>query len=250
MQKRNSFLVTGFIFSIAFLVILVFLLSTSKCIKKKTKSDFFGYRKNLAKVLLQLPKGISRKDYFIIIRFGSIEFSSDYCVLCIPKKNLDKKSINCFYYKLNNIEPISNNSSSDVEEVPRIIGYKLRLINNVRNINFNNLSSFTLNDIDNFVSSEMRHHLGEGIFANYYFVLTQNVSKIYILNKKSDVKIKKYFIHLFRQISPSEYLQTYSLLSSDTVDIYSKWIHLNQSNIRSNKFKLTYNINSVHQNMY
>lgn len=189
-----------------------------------------GYTKFVDLVDGMLPKNIDKKKYLIIYRTGSIEYSSDYSVLCIPKEELNKKKIHCNYFMLNNLSVLSTNNLKLDEDEPTILGFSFWLENrDLKQMLLRNLKSYSLDELDIYVKDKLTKQPGEGHCNNFYFISSDNEDSLYVLDINSDVKEKNYFINLYRQISPSEYLQTLSLDDKCANDGFELYVELNKN---------------------
>lgn len=220
----------------SYISILFILLIGNACsnkneeLSKSSNNKKRGYTKFVDLVDGMLPKNIDKKKYLIIYRTGSIEYSSDYSVLCIPKEDLNKKKIQCSYFMLNNLAVFNPNNSVLDEDEPTILGFSFWLENrNLKQILLSNLKSYTLDELDIYVRDKLIKHPGEGHCNNFYFISSDNGDSLYVLDVNSDIKEKNYFINLYKQISPSEYLQTLSLDNKCTNDGFELYIELNKN---------------------
>lgn len=152
----------------------------------------------------QLPKNISEDNYWIIYRIGSIEFSNEASVLCIPKNIINNKKIKCDYFIFNYNDEYGNSKSSS----PSILGFKLLLQNNIQDkFSFSKIE-FNKNKITNYQS------LNESHCDNEYYINPITQSDYMPIMKSSQSSELKKLVYLYQQISPSEYYQSLSLSKS------------------------------------
>lgn len=213
-------------------------------LKQKEESNERDEKSSYYQLLLKevdgmLPISLNRDDYCMIFRYGSIEFSSDYSVLCIPKKEINKSQIHCKYFMINNIEKLHSSNPELESDEPNILGFSFLLKNNSTNkISLNKLKRYDADELDIYVSNEILKRPGEGHCNNFYFITSNNKDSLYVLDLNSNVKEKAYFEHLYKQISSSEYLQTFSLNDDCNVNKWNLYIELNTSEKYKDSFIL------------
>lgn len=153
-----------------------------------------------------LPKFINDKDFVIVYRYGSIQWTPYSTVICIPKNDLEKEKLNLLYFMCN-----KNYSSSLVEKDSPILSmFQLKIDNPAINMKTINLSDLEQMDFLKFQNLSHNEVLGEGFCSNYYII--KKDKNVYILNKKTiPNKTVTYLKSIFRHISPMEYLQSLSL---------------------------------------
>lgn len=160
-----------------------------------------------------LPKHINRLEYTLIYRTGSIEFSSDLSVLCIPKKLSADKYINCEYFMLNNIEKLYQDNPDLNSNEPKILGFSFILNNTFydKNPSFEVLDKWHIDELNKYIDKRLTIRQGEGHCNNFYYCSTSNEDSVYVIDYTSRNLEKNFFESLYKQISPSEYFQTSSL---------------------------------------
>jgi len=188
-----------------------------------------------------LPKMINQKDYLFICRSGSINFSSNSTILCIPKVELNNKFINCYYFSLN-IKSTGNTEEN--ESNPEIFGHNFVLKNHFINqeICLQNLKKYANNEVEKYIQKKLiEGSLKEDNCSNIYYI-TENQNFIYVLDSKSSNIERAFFKSLYRQISPSEYYQSFSL--DDTcvkqTDLYYRLVQ--NKDLDTFNFKINYHI--------
>lgn len=192
----------------------------------------------LAKLDSLLPISLNRDNYWIVFRYGSIEFSSDYSVLCIPKKEINESQIHCNYFMINNIEELYTKHPKLESDEPNILGFNILLNNNKNKIHLNSLKCYAGKELDKYVSNRLLKRTGEGHCNNFYFITSKDKDSVYVLDLNSGIKEKAYFEYLYKQISPSEYLQTFSLKEDCEINGLNLWIELNTNEAYKDSFIL------------
>jgi hypothetical protein len=174
----------------------------TKNFNNQIRDDVFGI------IDSYVPKMINKKNYIFVYRSGSIEYASDYSLLCIPKKELFNKKINCFYLMLNNIDDIKYMGRNFNEGEPKAIIYNFDLINN-KKMKLSKLNKLKKEKLRNYRMKISRK--GEGHRNNFYYISCDENNFVYVLDFTSSLNEKLYFQSLFQQISSSEYLQAFSM---------------------------------------
>nr|WP_294860045.1 hypothetical protein [uncultured Fluviicola sp.] len=183
-----------------------------------------------------LPRKFNSKDYFLIFRMGSNEFSSECTMLCIPKNKIKNKTITCDYFSIN------GTIDSDIQKlkIPTIVGHQLSLTNKFyhSDLNLNKLQSIDFAKFDYFIDSRPREYNGEWHCGNLY-VINPNSEAPLLLSRDSRKLERDFFISLYEQISPSEYFQCMALTRSceDRQDLIV-WLQTPQANDSLN-FKIS-----------
>lgn len=189
----------------------------------------------------RLPRMVTTDDYWLIYRQGSIDFSSGVTVLCLPKNTTGKQFINCKYYSLN-FNPLDYSINNNAE--PEIIGHSFSLKNHFWDKHFDvkRLSKYHKSDLVNYIKKRENENLsGEG-HCNNYFYISSGTDSVYILDSKSTELEKSFFKSLYRQISPSEYYQSFSL-DNTCEKQWNLYLRLRQSkDLDTFDFKITYDI--------
>jgi hypothetical protein len=184
-------------------------------------SEFTKLINNIDSVL---PKNISPIDYLLIYRTGSIKYSSDYTVLCIKKKDLMKKSINCKYFMINNIGQLYRKYPNLESDEPKILGFSFLLNNPRGDFKLNRLMKYSPIEVDKYLDSVVKVRSGEGHCDNMYYLVDNK--DIYIVNSTWPSLELDLVISLYKQISPSEYFQTFSLrnqCNENDINTYMKF---------------------------
>lgn len=230
-----------------FFLILVFIpiLLFSCDSKKKTtvqNSKLSFWEETIKRIDDELPLKINPDKYIKIYRFGSVEFSNDVTILCIPKKEFLSPEIPCYYYS---ITLFIQDDFKMERGNPEIFGHFILLENSSSNkkIELNKLKKVKLSELNNCISNKPKTHQGEWHCGNTYVLKIDTSDDYHILDYNSSIE-EKYFIQsLYKQISASEYYQSFSLdeKCKKQPQLYNRLIN-NDFNSDTLKFKISYNI--------
>lgn len=161
---------------------------------KMTKSYFSVSEENLPNFL--------DSSYILIYRIGSIEWSPYSTVLAIKLDNKTHKSNVAFLFQFNfSIEE----KKSFIYKTNYMKSYKI----NLKNVNIKDVERFKLNINDSLLKTY--NFNGEGKCSNIYVIRKIGKSDCFILDKNSNERDKQWIKEIFRQISPQEHFQSFSL---------------------------------------
>lgn len=158
--------------------------------KKRTSSSFL--LQDVRTYESMIPETL-KAGSLMIWRTGSIQWSAEASVLIFPKKNPLPKGT-CYYIEFNFL-PSYTKSNGEILKISNL---------NIKA----DLKAFYKHKIKAQVV-EYVIRKGEGYCANQYFIKESGSDSMYLIN--SDSALSKETITLFRQISPQEHFQTYSL---------------------------------------
>lgn len=160
--------------------------------KEKKKSDSSFLLQEIRLYESMIPETLKAQS-LMIWRTGSIQWSSEASVLIFPKKNPLPKGT-CYYIEFNYF-PFYTKSNGEI--------LKMHGLNIEANLNDFYNHKIKAQAVDYVI------HKGEGYCANQYFIKESGGDFMYLINP--DSLLSKETIFLFRQISPQEHFQTYSL---------------------------------------
>lgn len=178
----------------------------------KTEDNLPYYQSIFKKLDSLLPVSLNRDEYWMIYRFGPIEFTSEYSVLCIPKSQINSDEIEVSYFLLRSDEGHIIQAASQKQTKPSAVQFNLHLLNNGGTTPaFNRLLKIKHSELFDYISKELELRPGEGICSNHYIVFSPNKEDVYAINFKAHTQTKKFLQRLYEQISLSEHLQSLSL---------------------------------------
>lgn len=227
------------------IIFLMFFVFTSCTQNSQKKSDFIkitternfdrelmycAYKEDVLISKKYLPSFITNKEYWIIYRLGSNEFSDEFTVLCLPKKQMKQNEINCEYFSMN----FYTNDSVIVKN------YQFKLNNTLKNTDdfFQKLNNKDMCSYSYFEKEQ--DIIDDGIpfceshCCNHYFI--DNLDNIVIIPRKSLV-FKNLLKRLYQQISASEYYQSFSL-DKECGEQFDLYIKLKENLIDTLAFKI------------
>ncbi len=215
---------------IIFLMFFVFTSCTQNSQKKSdfTEEKFCPFKEDILISKKYLPSFITNKEYWIIYRLGSNEFSDECTVLCLPKKQMKQNEINCEYFSMN----FYTNDSVIVKN------YQFKLNNTLKNTDF--FQKLNNKDMCSYSNIEKELEIIDGVSfceshcCNHYFV--DNLDNIVIIPRKSLV-FKNLLKRLYQQISASEYYQSFSL-DKECGEQFDLYIKLKENMIDTLAFKI------------
>lgn len=175
----------------------IILLLASSCTnqpvhREKKKPDTSFLLQEIRSYESMIPETL-KTGSLMIWRTGSIQWSAEASVLIFPKKKPLPKGT-CYYIEFN-FFPLYTKSNG---EILKIAGLDIKA--DLKTFYKHHLKAQAVNYII---------HKGEGYCANQYFIKEAGSDFMYLIN--SDSILSKETIALFRQISPKEHFQTYSL---------------------------------------
>lgn len=175
-------------------------------VKSSTESENY-----LSKIDSLLPGFINNRDYIIVYRFGSIQWSPVATILCIPKNELGKNKLNLLYFVCN-VDPIINIPG----ELPSFIMFSIKMNNpdvTMEKLNLSSLTELSFTDFEKLKFERYsKEHLGEGFCSNYYVIRSASNNQLFLLDKTNkESQTNNYLKEIFRHISPMEYTQSLSL---------------------------------------
>lgn len=181
--------------SVSFLSIIIFIFcscTNHPVSKERKKTDSSFLLQDVRTYESMIPETL-KSGSLMIWRTGSIQWSPEASVLIFPKKNPLPKGT-CYYIEFYFWPPYTKSN----EEILKISSLNIKT----------DLKAFYKHQIK---AQAVRYviHKGEGYCANQYFIKEPGSDFMYLIN--SDSVLSKETITIFRQISPQEHFQTYSL---------------------------------------
>jgi hypothetical protein len=175
-----------------------------------TKKEQTSDQRYLTQLDALLPRYINPRDYIIMYRYGSIEWTPWSAIICIPKKDLKKESIQVDYFMCN----IDMDQMAMMNK-PAMTLYQLKMDNpngGVNPLDLHQLTKMSFQKLAKHLRNlYVNQHVGEGHCANIYLLRSQQSNAIYLLDKTNSSSISRYLKAIWRKISAMEYYQSFSL---------------------------------------
>ncbi len=180
-----------------------------KQVSKDKNVEIGFWQEYISKISEYLPKKINSHDFWIVYRLGSVEYSNTATVLAIPKKSIADKKISCYYYSINMYE-------DHRESEPNLFSYEFVLTrDSLKHLpQINNLNKLNFSSLNNYINNRKHPNTGEWHCGNIFLINPEINSDFYVLDHNSPIEEKQFFLNLYRQISPSEYFQSFTLEKS------------------------------------
>jgi hypothetical protein len=175
-----------------------------------TKKEQTSDERYLTQLDALLPHYINPRDYIIMYRYGSIEWTPWSAIICIPKKDLKKESIHVDYFMCN-----IDMDQMAIMNKPAMTMYSLKIDNpdvGVSPLDLHQLTKMSFQKLNKYLRNlYLNEHVGEGHCANIYLLRSQQSNAIYMLDKTNSSSMSRCLKSICRKISAMEYYQSLSL---------------------------------------
>lgn len=197
-----------YLFSLCLAVFLLYSCSEKPVVhsqKNLTLNEVF-----INKLDSMLPSHINERDYIIMYRYGSIEWTPYAAILCIAKKELHQKILHVEYFMCD-----VDMDGETLKNRPSCTMYRLNLENpdeHAKALDMSGLTKLSFPQLHHYVIDlYVMQHGGEGHCSNIYLIKSKQSNTIYLMNKSHNSAIFKYLTSVWRKISAMEYDQSLSL---------------------------------------
>jgi len=157
-----------------------------------------------------LPRSINQSNHIIIYRYGSIEWCPYASIICINKRDLNRKKLNVVYFMC-----YFDMEGETLKNKPTLSMYQLKIDNpdvNAHKLDLFKLTKMTFPQLNKYVRKMyLDPTIGEGYCSNLYLIKRHDSNSMYLLQKNHPNRMSNYLKSILRKISPIEYYQSLSL---------------------------------------